>query len=96
LREKPCENAWCIDLREQGLRVVQQQAFPIFYHGHTVGDCIPDLIVEDTILVDVKSIDANGENEVAQMLNYLRIAKLRIGLVINFKNPKVEVKRVSL
>jgi GxxExxY protein len=96
LREKPYENALCVDLREQGLSLVQQRAFPIFYHGQIVGDCIPDIIVDSTVIVDVKSIDATGDAEVAQMLNYLRIAKLKLGLVINFKNPKVEIKRVSL
>lgn len=96
LREKPYENALCLDLREQGLSPVQQRAFPIIYHGQVVGDCIPDIVVDATVVVDVKSIDAIGESEIAQMVNYLRIAKLKVGLVINFKNPKVEVKRVSL
>jgi len=94
LREKPYENALCIDLREQGLSVAQQRAFPIIYHGTVVGDCVPDMVVESTVVVDVKSIDALGDTEAAQMLNYLRIAKLPLGLVINFKLPKIEVKRV--
>lgn len=47
------------------------------------------------ILVDAKSIDEIGENEIAQMLNYLRISRLELGFVINFKNPRLDVKRVA-
>jgi GxxExxY protein len=50
--------------------------------------------VNGKALIDVKSIDAIGENELAQMLNYLRISGLEVGLVINFKNPKLDWKRV--
>lgn len=96
LREKPYENAFCIALREQGLRVEQQRAFPITYHGNFVGDCVPDIVVERTVIVEAKSVDVLGETEMAQMLNYLRIAKITLGLVVNFKPPKVDVKRVAL
>jgi GxxExxY protein len=51
--------------------------------------------VNEEILVDAKSIDSIGEGEVAQMLNYLRISRLELGLVINFRNPKLEWKRVA-
>lgn len=96
LREKPYENALCIELRKQGSRVEQQRPFPIRYQGQIVGDCIPDIVVDGAVIVEAKSIDSIGSNEVSQMLNYLRIAKIKTGLVINFKNPKIDVKRVSL
>jgi GxxExxY protein len=54
------------------------------------------MTVNDSVLVDAKSVDAIGENEIAQMLNYLRIARLEVGLIINFKNPKLEwVRKVK-
>ena len=54
------------------------------------------MTVHDSVLVDAKSIDTIGENEIAQMLNYLRIARLEVGLIINFKNPKLEwVRKVK-
>lgn len=96
LQEKPYENALDIALRESGFRVEQQPRYPIRFRGQIVGDCAPDLVVEREVIIDVKSIDSIGDNEVAQMLNYLRIAKLQLGLIINFKNPKVDVKRVAL
>ena len=96
LREKPYENALVIALRNKGLQPEQQRAYPIFFKDQIVGDCIPDITVKSGILIDVKSIDKIGDNEIAQMLNYIRIAKFKLGLVINFKNSKLEFKRVVL
>ncbi len=96
LREKPYENALVIALRNKGLQPEQQRAYPIFFKDQIVGDCIPDITVNSGILIDVKSIDKIGDNEIAQMLNYLRIAKFKLGLVINFRNSKLEFKRVVL
>ncbi len=96
LREKPYENALVIALREKRLLAEAQKAYPIRYLNQIVGDCIPDITVNENVLVDAKSIDAIGENEIAQMLNYLRISCLEIGLIINFKNPKLEwVRKVK-
>jgi GxxExxY protein len=94
LREKPYENALVIELSRGGFAVESQRAFPIRYLDAVVGDCIPDISVNGQVLVDVKSIDGIGENEVAQMLNYLRIAGFEVGLIINFKNARLETKRV--
>jgi len=90
LREKPYENALVIDLRLNGFKADAQRAFPIRYQDQIVGDCIPDITFNDNILLDVKSIDVIGESELAQMVNYLRISRLETGLIINFKNPKLE------
>jgi GxxExxY protein len=94
LREKPYENALAIELRNCGFSVATQKAYPIYYHHDIVGDCIPDITVDQQVLIDAKSVDAIGENESAQMLNYLRISKLEIGLVINFKPSKLDWKRL--
>lgn len=94
LREKPYENALVIAIRHKGLQAEAQRPFPILYCGQAVGDCIPDITVNDNLLVDVKSIDAIAENEVAQMLNYLRISGIKVGLIINFKNAKLAWQRI--
>ena len=86
LREKPYENALVIALRNKSLRAEAQKAYPIRYCGQAVGDCIPD--------ITVKSIEVIGDNEIAQMLNYLRISGLKVGLIINFKNAKLEWQRI--
>lgn len=94
LREKPYENALVIELRRSGFRADPQRPYPILYLDQIVGDCIPDITVNGELLVDAKSLDTIGENEQAQMLNYLRISGLELGLIINFKNPKLEWLRV--
>ncbi len=96
LREKPYENAMAIELRDNGFEVVQQQTFPILYKNQSVGDCIPDITLPElNILLEIKALESITEKETAQMLNYLRIANYKTGLVINFGN-KVECKRLSL
>lgn len=94
LREKPYENAMVIELERSGFKAEPQCAYPIFYLEHAVGECIPDITVNSELLVDAKSLDAIGENEQAQMLNYLRISRIELGLIINFRNPKLEWQRV--
>jgi GxxExxY protein len=94
LREKPYENALVIELRRSGFKAEPQHKYPIFYLDQIVGDCIPDITVNGELLIDAKSLDSIGENEQAQMLNYLRISGLELGLIINFKNPKLEWLRV--
>lgn len=94
LREKPYENALVIALRSKNIKTDQQRAYPIKYDGQIVGDCVPDLTVSDEILIEVKSIENLGDPEIAQLLNYLRISGHKTGLLINFKKPKLEWKRI--
>lgn len=96
LREKPYENALAVDFEEQDITFLQQPRYPIFYHGKPVGDCQPDFLVLDEIIVDCKSISSIGDNEIGQMINYLRIVKKSIALLLNFKNTQLEFKRVVL
>ena len=96
LREKPYEAAMVIALREKGFRAEPQRPYPIHFRGHIVGDCIPDLTINSDFLLEIKAIERIGDSEIAQMLNYLRVAKLGVGLVINFKNPKLDWKRVVM
>jgi GxxExxY protein len=95
LREKPYENALAIELAEQAIPFAKQPSYPIFYHGNIVGDCQPDFVVAGEVVVDCKSIASIGDDELGQMLNYLRIAKLSIGLILNFRGRQLEFKRVA-
>ena len=58
-----------------------------------MGDCIPDITAGD-VLLELMSVESVGESERAQMLNYLRIANKEVGLVINFRNAKIEFERL--
>jgi len=84
---------------EFGLRNIplrQQPLFDVLYKGHQVGLFIPDLIAFDSIVVDTKVIDRITDHERGLMLNYLRITKLRVGVILNFKHAKLEWERIVL
>ncbi len=85
LLEKPYENALVVEFQRQGIPFVQQPRFPVIYKSVNVGEYIPDLIVFDKIIVDIKVIEKIGNNEKAQIINYLKITGLRVGLLLNFK-----------
>ena len=96
LNEKPYENALVVECRLRGIPCEQQPRFPVDYKGCRVGEFVPDLILYGQIVVDTKTIDRITDNELGQMLNYLRITRLPLGLIINFKHARLEYKRVVL
>ena len=76
LDEKLCENALLIELVKRGHRVDQQKSFPVHYEGHFIGKLVPDLIVDDLVIVDPKVVEQFNSDHVAQMLGYLAISGL--------------------
>lgn len=96
LLEKPYENALAVELRLRGISFEQQPQYDVMYKDVRVGFYVPDLIVRDRIVVDTKTIDRIGDHEKGQMLNYLGLTGLRVGLVLNFKRAKLEWDRVIL
>lgn len=80
LLEKAYENALCIEFGLRGIPFWQQPRYDILYKTVKVGLLIPDLIVFNQIIVDTKTIDQITYHEKGQILNYLRITKLRVGL----------------
>ena len=96
LLEKPYENALAVELRLRGIPFEQQPQFDVMYKNVPVGLFVPDLIVQGRIIVDTKTIDRIGDHERGQMLNYLALTGLRVGLTINFQRAKLEWKRSVL
>ncbi len=92
--EKPYENALVLELALRKIPWQQQKSFDLSYKGCKVAEFIPDLIAFDAVIVDTKTIDRITDWERGQMLNYLRITKLRVGVLLNFKNPKLEWERL--
>lgn len=92
--EKVYENALAHELRKAGLFVQQQAEVLVHYDGIVVGTYRPDILVGSSIIVDVKTIKAITDVEVAQALNYLKATGLRLALLLNFSKPKLEIKRV--
>ena len=94
LDEKLYENALVIELRKRAHRVEQQKQFPVHYDGHLIGTLIPDLIVDELVIVDPKVVTAFNDTHIAQMIGYLNITGLKLALLLNFKNAKLDWKRV--
>jgi GxxExxY protein len=96
LVEKPYENALVVEFDLRRIPFRQRPSFDVLYKGHKVGLFIPDLIAFDAVIVDTKMIDRITDHERGLMLNYLRITKLRVGVVLNFKHRKLEWERIVL
>lgn len=94
--EKVYENALVHELRKAGLHVAQQKPFPVFYDGINVGDYVADLLVGDSLIVELKSAKAIDDSHIAQCLNYLKAARLRHGLLLNFGPQRVEIRRLIM
>ena len=94
LDEKLYERAMIIELKHRGHIVSVQSSFPVFYRGELLGNLIPDLIVDSAVIVDPKVVSCFTDTHVAQMLGYLNITRLDLALLINFKNARLEWKRV--
>ena len=94
LDEKLYERAITIDLKRLGHRVSAQSSFPVSYRGELIGNLVPDLIVDNAVIVDPKVVTCFTEAHVAQMIGYLNITGLDLALLLNFKNSRLEWKRV--
>ena len=92
--EKVYENALCLELRKRGIEVNQQFPLQVVYEGVVVGDYIPDLLVEDSLIVEIKATHSIERVHRQQCLNYLRASNLRLGILLNFGHAHLEVGRV--
>jgi GxxExxY protein len=96
LLEKPYENALCVEFASRDIPFTQQQRFEIMYKGSNVGLYMPDLIAFEKVVVEAKVVDRITDQDLGQVMNYLRITQLPVGLILNFKRPRLEVKRVTM
>ena len=95
LDEVMYERAICIEFASRAMDFSQQSAYPVHYKDHFIGNLIPDLVVDGKVIVDLKVVDSFNDAHIAQMLGYLNITGLEIGLLINFKHAKLQIKRVA-
>ena len=94
--EKVYENALAIELRNNGLKVEQQHPIKVYYDGQAVGDFAADLLVESSVIVELKAVRTFDDVHSAQCLNYLKATNLKLCLLVNFGRPRVEIKRLVL
>jgi GxxExxY protein len=96
LHEKPYENALVVELGLQRIPYEQQRCFPVVFKGVQISQYVSDLIAFSGLMIDAKVIEKITDHERGQMLNYLRISKMNVGLILNFKRAKLEWERIVL
>ncbi len=92
--EKVYENALAHELGKAGVDAQQQHGIEVHYDGVVVGEYAADLLVEGSLLVELKAVKAFDDMHLAQCLNYLKAAGLTLCPLINFGAPRLEIKRV--
>jgi GxxExxY protein len=90
--EKVYENALGLELRKLGLKAEQQKKILVYYDGQVVGEYFADIVVNGTVIVELKAVRQFLKEHEAQLLNYLKATQLEVGLLLNF-GPKAEHKR---
>ncbi len=92
--EKVYENALAHEISKAGLQVAQQSPIQVKYDGIPVGDFTADILVEDCVVVELKTAKKLDESHLAQCMNYLNATGLNICLLFNFANRRLEFKRI--
>lgn len=91
--EKVYENALALELKLAGMKFETQCPVKVAYRGETVGDFVADVLVEDTVLVELKAVKALSEAHSAQCVNYIKATGLPVCLLVNFGEEKAKVRR---
>ena len=92
--EKVYENAVLIELKSRGLKAESQVPIKVLYKEDVVGEYVADILVEEKVIVELKTIERLEKIHEAQLLNYLKATGLNIGMLVNFRHPKAEIKRL--
>jgi len=95
--EKVYENALAHRLRKAGVKVEQQFPLAVFDEdGTVIGEYFADLFIEDCLIVELKACSTLIDEHIAQILGYLRSSRIEHGLLINFGNQKLQIKKYVL
>ena len=86
------QNALLIELLKAGLRAEKEKKIQVYYDAQQVGDYLADIIVEDKVILELKSVKELHPAHEAQLINYLKATGIEVGLLINF-GERVEIKR---
>jgi GxxExxY protein len=84
LLEKIYSRAMCIELTAKGIRFEREKRYPIRYRGQLLAEQRVDFIVENQIVLEIKSIEQLSPTHHRQIVNYMRVASMRAGLLVNF------------
>ncbi|EDY80733.1 hypothetical protein VDG1235_350 [Verrucomicrobiia bacterium DG1235] len=92
--EKVYENALLLSLSDLGLQASQQHPLKVYFRGQIIGEFFADIIVLDTVIIELKTVKTLLPEHQAQLINYLTATKLKTGLLINFARKGLEIKRL--
>ena len=92
--EKVYENALLIELKSRGLKAESQVPIKVLYKEDVVGEYVADILVEERVIVELKTVERLEKIHEAQLLNYLKATGLNIGMLVNFRHSKAEIKRL--
>ena len=92
--EKVYQNALLLEVRRCGLQVEKEKLIQVRYKNQIVGEYFADILVDKTIVIEIKAVKELNEIHQAQLLNYFRATKLPLGLLINFATPRIQIKRM--
>lgn len=92
--EKVYENALMVSLKKEGIRARQQHPISVHFQCEMVGEYFADILVEDKIILELKTVDSIGNPYFAQVLNYLKATGMQLGLLINFGPQGLQYKRL--
>ena len=93
--ENVYKNALLIAMRQKGLQVEVERSFEVVFRGNVMGRYRADLVVEQTVIMELKCCENLGKEHQAQLFNYLKVSQLPIGLLVNFRRGKLEWKRLQ-
>jgi GxxExxY protein len=96
LREKTYERAMCVEFELQNIDYSSQTVHKVIYKGKHIDDYIPDLEVENRLIIELKTVENIADEHLGQLLNYLRITGMQVGLILNFKHSKLQWKKIVL
>jgi GxxExxY protein len=85
-----------IALHQHGMKSESEAPAKVWFRGSMVGLFYVDIIVEDLVIIEVKAVKAMLPEHEAQLLNYLKATKFKVGLIVNFGKSKMEWKRMIL
>jgi GxxExxY protein len=94
--EKVYQNALLLELKARGIKAVAQYPIKVRYKDKIVGEYFADLLVEDQVIIELKTVDRIEKIHEAQLLNYLKATGIKVGLLVNFKSTKADIKRMVL
>ena len=94
--EKVYENALLLELKNRGLEADKQVPIKVNYKNNLVGEYFADILVENQVIIELKTVVNLDNNHEAQLLNYLKATGIKVGILVNFKQTRAEIKRMVL